>query len=346
MKKLQKVLLAGLGLLVLIIYILHHIRLSCYFLTCYSKDEFSSDFDDTKLMEVPGIMFVETTDALELSALAVCSVESASLRNPDKPVYYFLKGFSGNLLHYPRPRHEAIHVLSSLKNVTISPLSLKALFQDTPLSSWYEQVNPFWEKYWVHVLSDACRIALLWKYGGIYLDTDIISLKPLEFQNFICAEGYQTANSAALGFKKQHKFIWDCMEDYVRNYDGDIWGYQGPALVSRVLKRWCQSNDLGQFFNLECKDISYLPPKYFYPISYTRWESYFQRWRKSDIESVFAETKGVHVWNYKNINQQKQVTAGSGTLMEYFFSKYCPTTYKSLVKRASQGEQFQEFVGD
>ncbi|XP_078065395.1 lactosylceramide 4-alpha-galactosyltransferase-like [Mustelus asterias] len=336
MKKLQKVLLAVL-LLVFSSYILHYMSFICYVLTCYSKDDFPSDFKNANLMKSPGIMFVETTDTVEPSALAVCSVESASLRNPGKPVYYFLKGFSGNLSHYPRRWHKAIHVLSSLKNVTISPLSLKALFQDTPLSSWYEKVNPYWEKYWIHVLSDACRIALLWKYGGIYLDTDIISLRPLEFRNFICAEGYEVANGAALGFEKQHQFIWDCMEDYVSNYDGGTWGSQGPALVSRVLKRWCQSNELGQFFNLECKGISYLPPKYFYPISYTRWETYFQRWQESNIKSFFAESKGVHVWNYKNFGQQKQVTAGSGTLMEYFFSKYCPTTYKSLVKNASQG---------
>ncbi|XP_072331050.1 lactosylceramide 4-alpha-galactosyltransferase-like [Scyliorhinus torazame] len=346
MKKLQKVLLALLVLLVFIIYFLQHVSLSCYFLTCYSKDEFPSDLDETNIMKAPGIMFVETTDTVEPSALAVCSVESASLRNPDKHVYYFLKGFSGELSHYPRSRHKAIHVLASLKNVTISPLSLKALFQETPLSSWYEQVNPFWEKYWIHVLSDACRIALLWNYGGIYLDTDIISLKPLAFQNFICAEGYEAANGAALGFEKHHQFIWDCMEDYVRNYDGGTWGSQGPALVSRVLKRWCQSNELGPFFNLECKGISYLPPKHFYPISYTNWESYFQHWRKSDIKSFFAETKGVHVWNYKNVGQQKQVTSGSGTLIEYFFSKYCPTTYKSLVKGANQGQHFQELLED
>ncbi|XP_067897846.1 lactosylceramide 4-alpha-galactosyltransferase-like isoform X2 [Heterodontus francisci] len=335
MRKHQKVCLVVLTFLAVGIYIACYIPVHCYLQTCYSKDDFPSDFENLSLPKTPAIMFLETTTNMQPSALAVCSVESASRRNPDKPVYYFLKGFSGNLSHYPLSRHEAIRVLSSLKNVIISPLRPRALFQDTPLSSWYEQVNPYWEKYWVHVLADACRISLLWKVGGIYLDTDIISLKPLAFQNFLGAEGYETANNAALGFEKHHKFIWECMEDYTRNYKGSVWGYQGPALMSRVLKRWCHSNNLGQFFNSECKGISYLPPKYFYPISYSSWESYFQPWTKSNIELFFSESKGAHLWNFKSYGQQNQVIAGSGTLLEYFFSKYCPTTYKSLLKSAS-----------
>ncbi|XP_043542713.1 alpha-1,4-N-acetylglucosaminyltransferase-like [Chiloscyllium plagiosum] len=332
MKKFKKVLLAVPIFVVLCLYFFHHF---CSLLTCYSKEETSLEFDHSALMKAPGIMFVETTDRVEPSPLAVCSVESASRRNPDKHVYYFLKGFSGNMSHYPRSQYEAIRVLSLLRNVTVFPLRLRALFRETPLNSWYEQVNPFWEKYWIHVLADACRLALLWKYGGVYLDTDIISLKPLELQNFLCAEGYQTANNAALGFEKNHEFIWECMQDYVRNYEGRTWGYQGPALMSRVLKRWCQSDDLGQFFNLQCKGVSYLSPNYFYPISYTHWESYFQRWKKSSIETFFSETIGAHIWNFKNVGQQKQVITGSGTLIEYFFSQHCPVTYKLLIKRVS-----------
>ncbi|XP_067851757.1 alpha-1,4-N-acetylglucosaminyltransferase-like [Heptranchias perlo] len=335
MKRLQKGFLAALVLVVVIIYFLHRTSLYCYLRTCYTKENFPSDFDYSSLMKAPGIMFVETTETMEPSALAVCSVESAARRNPDKHVYYFMKGFNGNLSHYSHSRYEAIRVLSSLKKVIIAPLRPKTLFQNTPLSAWYQQVNPDWEVYWIHVLSDACRIALLWKYGGIYLDTDIISLKPLDFRNFLCAEGYMTANGAALGFEEHHDFIWECMEEYVTNYKGGTWGHQGPGLMSRVLKRWCPSNNLGQFFDMECKGISYLSPKYFYPISYTNWESYFERWEKSDIEYFFSETNGAHVWNFKNVAQRKQVIAGSGTLMEHFFLTYCPTTYRVLVKRVS-----------
>ncbi|XP_059806196.1 alpha-1,4-N-acetylglucosaminyltransferase-like isoform X3 [Hypanus sabinus] len=124
-----------------------------------------------------GIMFLESTDNLKLMPLAMCSVESAARLNPDKQIYYFMKGFSGNLSQYPETEYRGIHLLSKMKNIVILPLKPIELFKDTPLESWYQKVNPEREKYWAHVLADGCRLALLWKYGGIYLDTDIISLR-------------------------------------------------------------------------------------------------------------------------------------------------------------------------
>ncbi|XP_007909138.1 alpha-1,4-N-acetylglucosaminyltransferase-like [Callorhinchus milii] len=299
------------------------------------KDKYDVDFDNSSLIPDPGIMFVQTTNEMEPTPLALCAVESAARENPDKPVYYFMKGLSGNLSQYPFPQYFAAPMLSSIKNVVLVPLKLKALFQNTPLSFWYQQVNSSREQYWIHVLSDACRIALLWKYGGIYLDTDIISLKPLNFTNFICSQGNSIANNAALGFQNQHQFMWDCMEDFVTNYNGQIWGQQGPGLISRVLKQWCQSDNLDKLLDLQCNGISFLSPRYFYPIAFAEWQRFFQPWNKNDIESFFPDTKGVHIWNFMNKGQQKRVVAGSGTLIERLFLKYCPTTYKVFVKCSS-----------
>eukprot|EP00062_Callorhinchus_milii_P000395 gi/632934356/ref/XP_007909060.1/ PREDICTED: lactosylceramide 4-alpha-galactosyltransferase-like [Callorhinchus milii] len=335
MKRLHKGYLVALLLVICIVLYLQSTFIYCFLQRCSLKDKYDADFDYSSLITDPGIMFVQTTNEVEPTPLAVCAVESAARENPDKPVYYFMKGLSGNLSQYPFPQYVAAPMLSSIKNVVLVPLRLKALFQNTPLSFWYQQVNPYRQQYWIHVLSDACRLAVLWKYGGIYLDTDIISLKPLQFTNFICAEGYMTANGAALGFQDHHQFMWDCMEDYVINYNGQIWGQQGPHLISRVLKHWCQSDNLGKFLDLQCNGISYLSPRYFYPIKYTEWQRFFQPWNKNDIESFFSDTKGVHIWNFKNVGQQKRVVAGSGTLIENLFIKYCPTTYKVLVKRSS-----------
>ncbi|XP_051873194.1 alpha-1,4-N-acetylglucosaminyltransferase-like [Pristis pectinata] len=104
-----------------------------------------------------GIIFVESTDNVEPTPLMVCSVESAARLNPDKPVYYFMKGFSGNLSQYPQPEYRGIPLLSSMKNVVILPLNPTELFEDTPLKGWYQKVNPEKERYWIHILADGCR---------------------------------------------------------------------------------------------------------------------------------------------------------------------------------------------
>uniref|UniRef100_UPI00398F0F88 lactosylceramide 4-alpha-galactosyltransferase-like isoform X1 n=2 Tax=Pristiophorus japonicus TaxID=55135 RepID=UPI00398F0F88 len=277
----------------------------------------------------PGLMFVDSTNKVVPSLLALCSVESAAHANPEKPIYYFMTGFGGNLSDYP-DQAVAFQTLLFMKNVILLPLKPEALFENTPLNDWYQQVDPDLTTYWIHVLSDACRLALLWKYGGIYLDTDIISLKPLTFSNFICAQQNNLANGAALGFSRHHNFTQDCMIDFVNNYQGETWGHQGPLLMSRVLRRWCKTDDLDQFVDAKCKGISYLPSKFFYPIPYEEWGKYFEHWTLDNITSAFSDTYGVHIWNFLSSEKQDYMNDGNGVLLEYFFQEYCPKIYKTL----------------
>ncbi|XP_072427888.1 lactosylceramide 4-alpha-galactosyltransferase-like [Chiloscyllium punctatum] len=290
------------------------------------------DIDYPSPDTTPGIMFVDSTNEVAPSALAICSIESAAHANPEKPIYYFLVGFNGNLSDYS-DQPTTFQILFAMRNVILLPLNLKTLFANTPFDGWYQQVIPDLEQYWVHVLSDACRLALLWKYGGIYLDTDIISLKPLPFTNFICAQQENLANGAALGFSRHHNFTQNCMIDYVNNYQGEIWGHQGPLLMSRVLRRWCKTDDLDEFVGAKCNGISYLPSTFFYPIPYDEWEKYFERWTLEDIRATFSDTYGVHIWNFLSSGHQDDINDGRGVLLEYFFHKYCPRTFKALYRK-------------
>ncbi|XP_069755471.1 alpha-1,4-N-acetylglucosaminyltransferase-like [Narcine bancroftii] len=279
------------------------------------------------------IMFVETTDNMEPTPLAVCAVESAAHQNPDKQIYYFMKGFSGILSQYPHLEYRGIHLLTSMKNVVILPLNATELFKSTPLKSWYLKINPEKEKYWIHVLSDACRLALLWKYGGIYLDTDIISLRPLPIANFTCPANRMAVSNGAMGFLNlNHPFMWNCMEDFVANYIGHMWAYQGPHLINRVLKRWCNNENPNDLIGKECNGISIWIRNKFYPIPFPAWKRYYDSWKKEDIERTFSDTYGAHVWNYMNSAKKKAIIAGSGSLIEYFSKLYCPIAYSNLIQ--------------
>ncbi|XP_038671661.1 alpha-1,4-N-acetylglucosaminyltransferase-like isoform X3 [Scyliorhinus canicula] len=297
------------------------------------KTKAASSFSE-RIVE-PGIIFVEATDKVEPSPLAVCSVESAARLNPEKKVYYFMKGLSGKLSQYPHPNYTGIPLLSAISNVVLVPMNVPELFENTPLDKWYQKVNPELEKYWIHVLADGCRIALVWKYGGIYLDTDIISIKPLPIANFTTLEDDTRLGNAAFGFHiKHHQFVLECMKDFVANYIGHIWGQQGPQLITRVLRRWCKFNDTDKLAVEECNGITVCNKRRFAPIPYQNWTRYFDSWKKEDIESVFSGTYGAHVWNYMNTNSgmTRKVIAGSGSLIEHFFQMYCPTTYRSFIQ--------------
>ncbi|GCC21225.1 hypothetical protein chiPu_0019692 [Chiloscyllium punctatum] len=282
----------------------------------------------------PGIMFVQTSGELNPSPLTMCSVESAARLNPDKPVYFFMTAFNDDISKYQEPEYKGIPLLSSFKNVIILPLNPKELFNSTPLAGWYEKIDPSKETFWFHVLADGCRLALLWKYGGIYLDTDVISIKPLQFENFLCEESNNRANNAALGFNCSHSFIESCLSDFVEDYNGADWGHQGPKLMTRILKKWCGTDNLNDFLNKKYKGILYLSSNWFYPVPYTDWQRLFEEgtWNENseEIRNEFTKTRGVHIWNFLSGRHRAHIK-GSRSIIEYLFSEFCPRTYEELM---------------
>lgn len=140
------------------------------------------------------------------------------------------------------------------------PLDLQELFRDTPLAGWYAAVQGRWEPYLFPVLSDASRIALMWKFGGIYLDTDFIVLKNLRnLTNVLGTQSRYVLNGAFLAFERRHEFMALCMRDFVDHYNGWIWGHQGPQLLTRVFKKWCSIRSLAE--SHACRGVTTLPPR-------------------------------------------------------------------------------------
>ncbi|OPJ90405.1 hypothetical protein AV530_000353 [Patagioenas fasciata monilis] len=137
----------------------------------------------------PGdVFFVETSEQINPSYLFTCSVESAARVHPGTRVVVLMNGLAkGNV---SLPSHWAFSLLSCFLNVEIRPLDLAELFSGTPLAKWYSQPEHQKGRYYLAHLSDACRITIMWKFGGIYLDTDFIVLKNLK--NLTNALGLQT----------------------------------------------------------------------------------------------------------------------------------------------------------
>jgi hypothetical protein len=92
--------------------------------------------------------------------------------------------------HHPDAR---LHIITS--NMTIADFSFytdrydivhhyldtTTIFKDTPLDRWAQNIPQYklGSNYFSH-LTDAMRLALLWKYGGVYLDTDAIVIRNME----------------------------------------------------------------------------------------------------------------------------------------------------------------------
>ncbi|NXN09124.1 A4GCT acetylglucosaminyltransferase, partial [Indicator maculatus] len=276
------------------------------------------------------IIFLETSERLEPPPLVSCSVESAARTYQDRAIILFMKGLTNHTALQVNSSFTAFWLLSSMKNVFIFPLQMEAIFQETPLLQWYNQVVPEQEKNWVHVSSDASRLALIWKYGGIYMDTDVISIRPIPQESFLAAQKSQFSSNGIFGFPAHHQFVWACMENFVLKYNGNIWGNQGPFLMTRMLKAICNLTDFRGTEDHSCHNISFLNPQRFYPIPYPAWRRYYKVWDRSPN---FTHSYALHLWNFMNHNR-KAVVAGSNTLAEQLYQAYCPSTYQDLIQKA------------
>lgn len=87
------------------------------------------------------IIFLETSERLQLPSLVLCAIESAAQVYPDRSVVVFMKGLNHTntedqekvLSHYPS--------LLSLENIHIFPLVMEDIFNNTPLFNWYKKVR-------------------------------------------------------------------------------------------------------------------------------------------------------------------------------------------------------------
>ncbi|XP_077193968.1 lactosylceramide 4-alpha-galactosyltransferase [Paroedura picta] len=271
------------------------------------------------------VYFVETSEQLKLNFLLMCSVESAARVHPEARIIVFIKGFAN--YNFTLRKQLGISFLTCFNNTEFKALDMKDLFMDTPLADWYAVAQHRWEPFFVPVLSDACRLAIMWKFGGIYLDTDFIVLKSLKnLSNVLGTQSKNTLNGAFLSFEPRHRFIELCMQDFVTNYNGWIWGYQGPMLFTRVFKKWCSVPSVQS--SKGCRGVTILPQEAFYPIQWQDWRKYFEVIKASEHSELLKNTYAAHVWNQKSKGTQIDIT--SKNLLTQLHFHYCPSTYELM----------------
>lgn len=191
--------------------------------------------------------------------------------------------------------------------LAISP-DFNYLFKETLAEAWFDNlkkgnIRPGKVSLGQN-LSNLLRLALLYKFGGIYIDTDIIVLKNFsKLRNSIGAQtvdsetgSWSRLNNAVMIFDKNHPLLLKFIEEFALTFNGNKWGHNGPYLVSRVVSR--VSGRAGYNFSV-------LPPPLFYPVGWGkvhglfrgRWDEAHSKWLASKLRHIRKESFCVHLWN-------------------------------------------------
>lgn len=149
-------------------------------LLCYENDTSNrlSEISSNSIRLNKSIFFIESTchyKGVDLNARQACSVESAALQNPNLDVYLLFpspieSGWETNLY---------IRQLLSYSNVYLRHINMNEFFKRTPLEEkWLVNRAGLRTSLWPQShASDILRYTLLWKYGGFYIDLDVILLR-------------------------------------------------------------------------------------------------------------------------------------------------------------------------
>lgn len=162
-------------------------------------------------------------------------------------------------------------------------------------------------------VSDVARLYALEKYGGIYLDTDILLIKPfpdylINSKLFFGKENSNFINAAVIGSETGNKLINELTSHYLKLPFLDPPLLIPSVLTSFLLKIDRASTDFPFILN---SDV-------FYPLPYKLRKFHWNRF-------ITKNTIGVHLWNasWDESNVKSRLTR-----IKYFISKYyVPTSF-------------------
>lgn len=149
-----------------------------------TKDFFASKEEKTDFKNIlnaniqpendKNIFFIETgisKSNVKLSARQCCSIESAALRNPEKRIF---------VVFVSRDRLNNLEITSQIKailsyrNVQINYLNIEELSKASPIEHFIKSNKLTKSKFRLPHTSDVLRLLILYKYGGTYLDMDMM----------------------------------------------------------------------------------------------------------------------------------------------------------------------------
>ena len=208
-------------------------------------------------------------------------------------------------------------------NIQFWPIN-DQVFRDTPMYDWWAHHKEFHGDLTASVddfryshLTDLVRFAVLWRFGGAYLDFDMLLLRPLTlFHNCFAAQKDENSeltkddsdpyNFAVAKFEAKHPFLTEVMQNVSRVYNPSIWPCVGPRLITSMVHEWTLRGKVEFHKELPREAISnytasvhVFPHPFFYPFYWKSGASLVQRNETSRklYNQLVSTAVTLHIWS-------------------------------------------------
>lgn len=268
----------------------------------------------------------ESTSNVILTARQACAIESAAFTNPHLRIFFVYASAERLQALQTTPELESI---LSYENVFIRFLNATQLSLGSPMEHFIQSDKLATSNYKLEQTSDALRLLVLWKFGGIYVDTDMIVRKKLDSvpSNFACRQSEGEINNGILGFND--RTLAEIFIAYLDFYfNGAMFTSNGPMLITRVAKLLCRIDDMQRIIEMKsCQGFYSLDRPFCYEISFPEWTKLMDEKFTEEVLQRVENSIVVHFWNY--VSKNTRLKTDSNAPYIELARQFCPKVINS-----------------
>lgn len=182
------------------------------------------------------------------------------------------------------------------------------------------------------------RMLSLYRFGGIYLDLDVVVLRSLEDLplNFMGAQLNTSIGNSVLGLEphgRGHQLAELVLQDFHQQYDGDIWAQNGPRCLTRVMSKFCTAENINEMIRNpnSCNGLRVHNISSFYEINWDEWFYFFEPRLSNFTLHRLRDSYVAHIWSH--INAGWPLRADSNAAYIQLARQHCPRVLAATKKK-------------
>ncbi|XP_555204.3 lactosylceramide 4-alpha-galactosyltransferase [Anopheles gambiae] len=258
-----------------------------------------------------------------------CAIESAARANPLKKIIVLFASWNP-ITNPSQVRFPDLPTLAGFGNVHFRWLDLNRFAQGTPVEAVIRSDLLHERPNGAEYLSEILRLVLLYKYGGIYLDLDVVTLKTLDFvnANFFGAETERLVGTSVIGLRRGgfgELFAERCLDNF-KYFDEQKNIRNGSFLLTYQVVQTCETLTLQEILDSGCRGMLQVHRRsIFHPFDETNVGMMFDPSRLEEAKDRLAHAMTVHMLHRTS---GKMRVAGGTTGYQLIAQNYCPRVYE------------------
>lgn len=180
------------------------------------------------------------------------------------------------------------------------------------------------------------RILSVYRFGGIYLDLDMMVLRSLEdvHPNYVGAETETSICNGVISLEPNgfgHEVGRRFLRDFQDNFNGNLWAHNGPRCLGRVMSKICGTKKVRLMLDnpQRCQGFRVYNMSAFYEINWGEWWSFFEpKLQRETLERV-QKSYVIHLWNHLNT----YLSFDPESAYTQLAAKNCPKVFAAVAGR-------------